>query len=97
MAAAAVADGDQDMAVADAAAPLTFTDVQREAAAKQRSYEASTAEPSGRGADTAGTPCPGLLFEAAAWSSARTGRTAGATEPCVGQRSAALCYGCCCG
>lgn len=68
VAAAAVADGDQDMAVADAAAPLTFTDVQRDAAAKQRSYEASTAGPSGRGADTAGMPYSRLLFEAAAWN-----------------------------
>ena len=60
MAAAAVTDGDQDMAAADAAAPLTFTDVQREAAAKQRAYDASTAGPSGRGADTAGTFLPAL-------------------------------------
>ena len=72
------------MAAADAAAPLTFTDVQREAAAKQRAYEAGTAGPSGRGADTAGTPCPRLLFRAAAWSSARTGHTAGADKTAQG-------------
>ena len=86
MAAAAEADGDEDMAVADAAAPLTFTDVHREAAAKQRSYEATTAGPNGRGADTAGMPCPRLLFRAVAVASdsARTGLRAASRGPCEG-------------
>lgn len=56
---AAPKDGDEEMAAADAGAPLSFTDVQREAAAKQRVYEASTAGPSGRahtGGDAAGMP-----------------------------------------
>ncbi|KAK9837475.1 hypothetical protein WJX81_005030 [Elliptochloris bilobata] len=52
VAAAAATDGDEEVVASDAA-PLSFTDVQREAAAKQRAYEATTAGPSGRGAETA--------------------------------------------
>ena len=73
--------------MADAAAPLTFTDVQREAAAKQRTYEATTAEPSGRGAETAGTPRPHLLSRAVsvAVDSAGRGFRGECRDPCAGR------------
>jgi hypothetical protein len=85
---AAAPGRDEDMAAADGGGGggLSFEDVQREAAAKQRAYETTTAGPSGRGAgsDTAGAARAAPLPQ----------RRPRAAAPAAGARS--FC-GCTCG
>jgi hypothetical protein len=97
---AAAPGGDEDMAAADGSGGggLSFEDVQREAAAKQRAYETTTAGPSGRGAggDTAGAARAAAAPAAqAARSSAHSGARSLFYLRGAGRRQAAR-RGCAC-
>ncbi len=93
---AAAPGGDEDMAAADGSGGggLSFEDVQREAAAKQRAYETTTAGPSGRGAsgDTAGAArAVAALAAQAARSSDRSGACLLSMRVRAPPSSAAVC------